>query len=256
MTKLFKRIIELFKTDRGNTYTYYQLYNKMREWKTAGIYPSKLSLPDAITFPEEFWIRVIRLFKVTRDDGFERSISVFWVDGELILTSVKKGTKSSVSSGASIKVAYEPILKNGKYDYFWRKVWVNEKIYSKKSVYYKRVPKQLEKPIYLFNMHTHPPHGLGSGYSEVEKPDVGGDYKGRNAYSYWSAQDIRSFLSSGAVITGVITDKLHMLMRSSSSPSSADNFQDIQVSREFLNNEMSFGVYEGDFKKKLSIVKS
>lgn len=246
---------KLFKSDGPQTTTFYQLYGKIRDWKKAGVYPYPMNLPEAISLPGDLWHKIIKLYKKTRSDRHERSISVFWVDGEIVLASVVLGDKSKVTPRGSVKIAYEPILKDNKYDYYWKKVWVDDKIYSKKKVYHKKVPKKLEKPYYLFNMHTHPPHAKKiATYRGFERTEtkIAGDYRGQSAYSYWSAQDIHSFLKSGAIITGMVSDRLHLLIRSSESPGFAADLADGKVTRNYLANDLKFGVYEGDFKKKLT----
>ncbi|MBD3329368.1 hypothetical protein GF357_02640 [Candidatus Dojkabacteria bacterium] len=249
-----KILKKLFKTGGPKTTTFYQLYGKVREWKKSGVYPYPMNLPEAISLPGDFWTKIIKLYKQTRNDGYERSISVFWVDGEIILAAVVLGDKSKVKPRGSVKIAYEPILKDNKYDYYWKKIWVDDKVYSRKKVYHKKVPKKLEKPYYLFNMHTHPPHAKSvSAYRGFERTEtqIAGDYRGQAAYSYWSAQDIRSFLGSGAVVTGMISDRMHLLIRSSESPSDASDLADNGVTRSYLADTLKFGVYEGDFKKRL-----
>lgn len=39
-------------------------------------------------------------------NGLERAFSVFWADGEIILTEVKTGSDRMVKSGGSIQVKY------------------------------------------------------------------------------------------------------------------------------------------------------
>ncbi len=236
--------------DSIKTMSYYALYQRLQKWRGDGVYPAKYSLPDAITFPHDFWQKVISLYKQTSSDAHERAISVFWVDGELVLTDVVRGGKSSVQSKNQIKIAYEPILRKGRYDYYKRKIWVDDKIYSQREVYHKKVPKKLDPPLYLFNMHTHPPHELNSGY-HARKSNLAGDYVGQNAYGYWSAQDIRSLLSSGAVVTGLVTDIFHFLIRTSDTPASADSLNDGIVTKDYLADNMSIGVYEGRFGEKI-----
>ncbi len=243
---------KIFKND--GSITFYQLRKNLVYWKSSGVYPANYSLPKGIKFSSDFWSQIIDLYKYTRKDGYERAISVFWVDGEVVLTSVVKGSKKSVKTKSGVKVAYQPIKRNNKYDYYWRKIWVNDKIYSKKKVYKSKVPKKIEKPVYLFNMHTHPPHEKSAGrYSnyDLQEKRFGGDYRGQKSYSYWSAQDIKSLIKSSAIVTGVITDRLNLLIRTNETPGNVDFLKDSDVSRKYLSEELNLGVYEGDFKKTL-----
>ena len=61
--------------------------------------------------------------------------------------------------------------------------------------------------------------------------------------------DIRSLISSKAVISGLITDRLWLVVRSSDTPSTVD-FTDSDISLDFLKEKMKLGVYMAEFKKK------
>lgn len=215
----------------SNNYSFFQLYSKMRKWgKTEG-YPFEYQLPKSITFTSEFWTQVIRLFKTTRADGHERAISVFWADGELVLSSAIKGTTTSVTPSTNIRVSYLPTHKR---EYWRREVYLDGKIYSKKDVYYKKAPKKVEVQ-YLFNMHTHPPHRREDGSSY---------------YSFFSVQDLKSLTKSTAAITGMIGDKLWILIRTNNTPQQISiEQQDITV--ENLIKQLHLGVYSGEWKAKV-----
>jgi len=66
------------------------------------------NLPSSITFPEDFWKDVFKIYKQTNQDGLERAIALFWADGELVLTSVVKGDDQSVRSSHNVRVNYVP----------------------------------------------------------------------------------------------------------------------------------------------------
>ncbi len=255
---MIKFLSELFRNKNSlRTESFNSWQKKMTKWRTNGVYPSLSELPQAFSFPDYFWKKVINLYKSTKSDGHERAISVFWVDGELVLTEVVRGGTSSVQSKNEIVVTYEPILRSGKYDYFSRKITIDGKTYSEKEVYHKKVPKKLESPIYLFNMHTHPPHGLDTGYQKTSF-DTGnklaGDYVGNSGYGYWSAQDVRSLIVSGAIITGLITDVFYLLVRSNQTPISVENFTDSMISNSYFKNELKMGVYAGRFGEKSLLI--
>lgn len=205
----------------------------MRKWSDSKSFPYESELPDVITFPEDFWKKVIQLYKYTKGDGHERAISVFWADGDLVLSSVVKGDKKSVTPKANVKVSYTASTNKG---YYTKKVFLNDKVYSKRDVYEKKVPKNGIEVKYLFNMHTHPPH---------KTPD------GRDFYSFFSLQDLKSLLISNVVITGMIGDKFWLLMRTNQTPSVLNNFEEKDISPESLTEQLKLGVYTGDFKGKL-----
>lgn len=232
------------------TTSYEKLQSKITKWKTEGVYPALYELPEAISFPDYFWKKVIQLYKETRADGHERAIAVFWADGELVLTDTVRGSTKSVQTKNQIKVSYEPILRNNKYEYYRRKIIVDEKTYSEKEVYYKKVPKKIASPLYLFNMHTHPPHEIGTGYG-VSSSQLAGDYVGLKEYGYWSAQDIKSLVLSNAIVTGLITDTFHFIIRTNKTPSSVDFLEDSKINKKFLSEELYLAVYTGRFGEKI-----
>jgi hypothetical protein len=203
----------------------------MIKWRESSVYPFLHNLPKQISFPYDFWSDVKKIHELTKKDGLERAISLFWADGELIVTSVVTGDEGSVKSNHSVNVKYihHPTRK----DYLRKEVWVDGKVLKRKDVYYKKAPKKVSVE-YLFNMHTHPPH-------------VGDD--GNSRYSFFSAQDIRSLLSSNAVVTGLVSDKVWLLVRSSESPSSVD-ITDRDITIEYLKENLKFGVYVAEFNKK------
>ncbi len=213
--------------------SFYQLYSRIRKWKDSNVYPNSYELPNEISFPPDFWTEIIKLYKYTRSDEFERAITVFWADGELILSSAIRGNRQSVTPKSNVSVKYIPSRHQG---YYTKEVYLNDKKYSSKDIYHKNVPKQIEVK-YLFNMHTHPPHQMTDGSM---------------FYSFFSVQDIRSLLDSQAIITGLIADKFWLLCRTSKTSSGiGDNIQDAQINMEFLCKELHIEIYSGDFKSTL-----
>ena len=85
---MFKFIKNIFSSDKIPSVSFYSLYQKILGWKQSNVYPFTYNLPEAISFPADFWEDVVKIYKMTLKDGLERAISVFWADGELILTSV------------------------------------------------------------------------------------------------------------------------------------------------------------------------
>lgn len=233
MLEIIKQFVKDLFTSDGSSMTYVTLYNKLRYWKDNGTFPNKFDLPDKISLPDDFWKHVQELHKLTIEDGHERAISVFWGDGELIVSSVVRGTTSSVQTKGAVTINYVPTSRR---EYFDKVVKVDEKVYSKREVYYKRMPKQIELR-YLFNMHTHPKHVS--------------ENTGNVFYSFFSKQDLVSQLASNSVISGLVTDKLWLLFRTNSSPEVLNNFEESEISVDSLNNRLNFGVYCGEFGRKL-----
>jgi hypothetical protein len=216
----------------NDTTSFYKLYNKLKDWKKAGVYPSTYNLPKSLSFPTDFWKRIITVHKSTLADGNERAMSVYWADGELVVSPIDIGDGKSVTSRGNISVKYSPHpTRKG---YFRKEVILNSSVYKKLDVYHKKAPKKIEIE-YLFNMHTHPQH----------KNDSGEGY-----YNFFSFQDIKSFIQSNVVVTGLITDKLWILIRSSKTPNDVNFLADTDVTLEKLD-ELNIGVYSGEFYKKL-----
>jgi hypothetical protein len=82
-------------------------------------------------------------------------------------------------------------------------------------------------------MHTHPQH--------IEGND--------KYYNFFSAQDIKSLILSNAVISGLITDKLWLIFRTSKTPNDVSKITDNDMNIEYLNNTLHIGVYCGAFYK-------
>ena len=214
------------------TTSFEQLRKKIVDLRKSNIYPYQDNLPQAISFPYDFWKDLIKIYRRTDKDGLERAFSIFWADGEILFTEVKTGTDKMVKSGGSISVKYShhPTKK----EYARKELFVDDKLIKKRDIYYKSVPKTLEVQ-YLFNVHTHPVHQ---------------DEKGENFYNFFSAQDIKSLISSKAIMTGLITDKLWILIRSDKTPDNLENLLDSIVTPQYLEETLQIGVYRADFNKK------
>ncbi|GAB4162664.1 MAG: hypothetical protein Fur003_5580 [Candidatus Dojkabacteria bacterium] len=212
--------------------TFYRLYTNLRKLQDQRTYPYDYQLPDKIFFTPEFWKQVITLYKATRSDEHERAISVFWADGDLIFSSVVRGTTSSVTPSNQVDVKYDYSRYKG---YLTKRVYVDGDIVIEKDIYYKNVPKKIEVK-YLFNMHTHPPH----------------QYENGTYYSFFSLQDIKSLLGSGAVITGMIGDKLWLLIRTVKSPSDTGTITEPEINMESLYERLHIVTYYGDFNAPLT----
>lgn len=218
---------------RVTTVSFLELYQKIVRLRSSNLYPFATNLPQAIQFPYDFWKDLIRIYKNTDIDGLERAFSIFFADGDVIFTEVKTGSDRMVKSGGSIQVKYShhPTRKG----YARKELYLDSKLVKRKDVYHRDIPKALEVQ-YLFNIHTHPKH----------KREDGSEY-----YNFFSAQDIKSLLSSKAIMTGVVTDRLWILIRTDKTPSSVDSLTDTQVTPDYLENSLHIGVYVAEFNKKV-----
>jgi hypothetical protein len=227
-------IFDLFFGSNSTT-SFYKLYNELKGWKKAKVFPYTYNLPKSISFPKDFWKRIIKIHKQTLKDGNERAMSIYWADGELVVSPVNTGDSKSVNNKGNISVRYQPHpTRKG---YFRKEVILNSSIYKRIDVYHKRVPKEIEIE-YLFNIHTHPQHRNSSGIGY---------------YNFFSAQDIRSFINSNTVVTGLVTDKLWLLFRTNKTANNVDFLNDKDITIEKLQ-ELEIGVYSGEFNKKLNRV--
>lgn len=226
----------IFTDDKPSNISFYRLYSNLSKWNESGIFPYESELPETITFPDDFHRRLDKLRQETLHDGLERGISIFWLDGDLVVSSVIIGDNKSVTINNNIRVNYLPTSKP---DYFDKVVYVDDKVYSKERIYYKKIPKSVDLK-YLFNLHTHPPHG-----------DKTNPY-----YSFFSLQDLKSLLASGAIITGMIGSKIWLLVRTKKTPRELNNFEESEITEQSLINRLNIAVYHGEFYQKLVKIKS
>ena len=217
---------------RVSTISFDSLRKKIVDLRKSNIYPFNDNLPEAISFPNDFWEDLIKIYRKTDIDGLERAFSIFWADGEIIFSEVKTGSDRMVTSGGSIQVKYShhPTREG----YARKEVILDGSVLKRKDVYYEKVPKSLEVQ-YLFNIHTHPKHSSEDG---------------KVFYNFFSAQDIKSLISSKAIVTALITDKLWLLIRTKSTPSDVSNLLDSQVTPEYVQNTLHMGLYKAEFNNK------
>lgn len=232
---MLKSFLNFFLSDDSSHSSFYAVYQKIVKWRSTNTYPNPYDLPDTISLPYEFWERIKGLHKNTKADRLERSVSVYWVDGELILSSITTGSTSFVRSTSQIRAAYTPKNK----EYFIKEIIVDGKRYSRKEVYYKKVPQKIELQ-YLFNMHTHPPHV----------------YNEQTYYGFFSAQDIKSLMGSGAILTGLITNEFYLIFRTNKVNIDANTLEDKDITIDSVVNNFGYVLYKGSFGKKLYRVSS
>ncbi|HOU75658.1 MAG TPA: hypothetical protein PK957_00865 [Candidatus Dojkabacteria bacterium] len=231
--------------------TFYSLHQKLKAHAKTQTLPTSYSLPNFISFPNDFWKQVITLYKQTLSDKLERSISIFLWEQKYIFATTIKGSSSKVEIKGQIRVAYE--LKDQKPPFtFFRKIWIDDKLYSQRQVSQKQVPKNIDKPLYLFHLHTHLPHN-SSEYNNNETTNIGEDFTEKYNYSYWSAQDIKTFINSSSIITGLITDKFRLLVKTDKTPTSIVQITDEEISSEKLKSQLYLIEYSGNFGQNLSL---
>jgi hypothetical protein len=227
---MLKVLKSFFNSNRKSSTSFYSFYKNIVKWRESKVFPYSFNLPEVIQLPSDFWKQVSKIYMDTNRDGKERAISLFWADGELVLTSVVKGDERSVKSKHALNIKYEqhPTRKG----YLRKELIVDGKVKKRKDVYYKKAPKKVIVE-YLFNMHTHPPHINQEGIKK---------------YGFFSSQDIKSFLSSNAIVTGLVTDRLWLLVRTSESLSNL-NIEQSDITSQNLKEKFSFVVYMAEFNK-------
>jgi hypothetical protein len=228
---MFEFIKNLFVDNNIPSISFLEFYRKVSRLKQENLFPYEYNLPQAIALPESFWKEVTAIHKMTLGDGLEREISLFQADGDLIFTSVVKGSENSVKSGHSITVKYVPHpTRKG---YLRKEIYMDGSIYKRLDVYYKNAPKKVSVE-YLFNLHTHPKY-----VNEVLT----------SAFSFVSKQDIVSQLQSQAIVSGLVTDKLWLFVRTNNTPPYI-NLEEPEINVKTLSTDMKMVVYCAEFFKK------
>ncbi len=239
MNAFWDSLTNLFSfSNKVQTESMFSLRSKIINWTNSRVYPAYYELPAGISFSPEFWNRVNEIYRHTQSDGHERAVSVFWADDDFVLTESVRGDTSQVNiPGQTVQVAYK---KTGSQQFAEKVVSVNGTVYSSKSVEWRSVPRDKKiEVLFLFNMHTHPPHNAMSGSNST------------SLYSYFSLTDINSFLQSNAVLTGMISDKLWLLAKTNETKLTSARMQESDISPETLRSQLGFKVYSGLFGKSV-----
>ncbi len=229
---MIKNLLKFFFDDYQESLTFYKLYSKLLTWNKQHRLPHRSDLPLKITLSDDFWKHVVQLHKDTTYDGLERAFSVVWIEDDLAVSGVIKGSSTQVEIKSTIQVKYEPTYRQ---EYFKKNIYIDSKLYSSSTHHYKLIPKSIDIR-YLFNMHTHPPHITDFGTS----------------YGTFSAQDIKSLCSSTNIITGLITDRIYLLFKTTKSIKNADHLKDSDITLQLLNDKYGFVIYEGQFNSTLN----
>ena len=227
---IFKKLTSLFSPQK--VWSYHRLVVKLKMWQNANVLPSYLELPDKIYFNSYFWQQVKWLYSLTYKDKHEREVSLFWVDGDLVFSKEIRGEESRVFSRHNLKVRYEPSTTSG---YFNKIVEINGNVVFKTSVYKDKLPKHIEI-FRIMSMHTHPP-------TFREKDN------GQARYSFFSATDINTLLTSNSILMGLITNVVYLIFKTSNVKIAQIN-SDLNV---YLQNllRLGFVIYKADFRTKM-----
>lgn len=256
MSEFFESIKDFFSdlfTPGPQTMGYWTLYKKISKWSIDKFPPTAYEFTDLIELPDSFWSEVINIYRNTKSDGLERAISVFWGDGELLVTSLTTGNENSVTPKGKVYIQYVPTSRP---EYFRKEIYLNDKLFSKEDIYYKKMPEKIIVQ-HLFNMHSHPPHDKelwsNNDQTKIQKESYGNIYVGNhNYYSFFSKQDMIALFSSNNYVTGLVTDRLWLVFRTSQSIDITSRITDVDMSLKTMIEDMKLIVYQGEFRKRLS----
>jgi hypothetical protein len=226
---MIEKLLQWFRS-RKTHWSYYTLYTKINGYRASGSFPAASSLPDTLTFPSNFWQEVKALYEYTLKDGYERAVSVWWVDDEIVLAPYIKGEKESVTSKYDVSVKYEPHSYDG---YVTKTVTINDKVVFSSSVTPEEIPPKSTITM-LFTLHTHPPH-FPPGSSKAY-------------YSFYSRVDLESLIYSDSLMLGLITDEVHILVRTILTPTTlGQDVHDFTINPEKLHNDLHLVQYKGSW---------
>lgn len=152
----------------------------------SGTLPKMSQWPVTIELSKEFRELMQKIFDSTSLTGNEHEVSIFYIDGDILASSMLKGEKNKVEVNHNVNLAYIP-QNNGKYE---KQIYIDHKVVKKYKV--DKVPsKQVIK--YLMNVHSHPKFK---------------DLSGKDNYSFFSVTDIENFINSTLPVVGLVTDRL------------------------------------------------
>lgn len=237
MNKLIEFLQTLLGSNSLQKRSFSSIRSKVSQW-SSGTYPLYADVPDIIEFSYEFWARVTDIYRHTSKDLHERAIRVWWADGEFVLTeSVRGSERDVVMPKQTVTVRFDPVGT----DRFDRVILVDSTIYAKKTMQAVDVAKVKRVEVqFLFNMHTHPP---------VKDPRTGAP-----SYPFFSAVDIRGFLRTPSAVTGLVTDKLWLLIKTSKTQSPGVDLQDYMITSEYLRDTLRLKVFCGTFGKSVVVL--
>ncbi|MBN2100618.1 hypothetical protein JW710_01845 [Candidatus Dojkabacteria bacterium] len=244
MSNFWDNIINIFRpSNKISSVHFNSLRGQIVHWNDSGNYQTYNLLPNAISFPSDFWQKVTEIHRHTSGDKHERAINVWWADGDVVVTHSVRGEASKVNiPKQSIKVSYKQVSATSQYAE--KIVKVDANVYSKKTVPLRELKNKKRVVVqFLFNMHTHPPHTDSNSQ----------DGRSGSWYSFFSETDIRSFLSSNASVTGLVTDKLWILIKTDLTPKVFPEISESDLSPDTLTTVFNFKVYSGDLGRMVIV---
>ncbi len=262
LKKLFRF---LFNTSSTKSWDYYTFYTNLAKWQEANIRPTPQNLPHILYLDTPFWQNAYNLYQLTYKDKHEYELSCYLIDNDPVYTKVIRGQTNFVYSKHNLQVKYVP-KQNGYYD---KLVIFNGNNIFKKSIYKDKPPKQI-KIVKLFSLHTHPPHwnstqninsqntGSQNAQNTIASTPTNTSNNSLNTqatftasqpiYYFFSATDINSLLSSKNLASGLITNKVYLVIKTNL-VTLANIPQNTYITKDWLLDN-NFVLYEGDFKEK------
>ncbi|MBD3280655.1 hypothetical protein GF389_03980 [Candidatus Dojkabacteria bacterium] len=269
---------------------FFDFLKKYRDLKTL---PNSVAWPDRIGLSDDIWKGIVKLNKWTNKHGLEYETSCYFADGDVVFTPPLQGERSSVTSTHSMNVKYVPKDPDG--SVYEKQIYLDGKLAKRVNVKRKNLPQQGQIKVgFLFNIHSHPIHYLDSRTGKMYDPESDPEYQrqkggfwknfvkvltGRykdprrenpnltRTYSFFSDVDIASLLSSGAILSGLVTkefwlvgktDKavaklgpaeISVLMELSRKSYAGDKFLDNAIKSQMANLGLVF--YRGRFHSTL-----
>lgn len=173
---------------------YAEFFRFLKKWRGLKRYPTSQMWPREITLDSKAWEGIQKLYNLTRMDGHEYETAFFFVEGDTYLTTPMRGTRDQVTASHSLQVKYEIDQKRRVY---YRNILIDGKVINKVLVKPDKLTGDLQIG-YLFNIHSHPEHVNAA--KQV-------------TYSFFSDTDIRTLLASDAVVSGLVTDKFWLVVK-------------------------------------------
>jgi len=164
-----------------------EFLNKTVKYLEMKVLPKPFELPNSFSLPQEFWNRVISMYRFTDKDDMERACSLFYVDKDFVFSPITTGNREEVTLNNPINVSYEPLSTY----HYEKRVTINNTIVDKRRIYKTELPKSIM--IYsALSLHTHP-------YSSITRSE--------KHYETYSITDLNS-LKNGAEIGAILVTNI------------------------------------------------
>lgn len=197
-------------------FDFYQLQKFLT--KSRGILPAAREWPEQISLTPDVWDSITKIKDYTKQEGRERSTSLFIANGDIVTTPYVRGRQSRVSSKHVVTLKYEPTHRTNWYE---KIILLDGNVYKRYTVAKDKIPSKPEVN-YLFNIHTHPPHKTESG--EIY-------------YNHISETDLKGLLASNALCMGLAIDKFWLVCKTNTVGAQID-FELLQsITGRFTVNE-------------------